>query len=71
MAPATNDEANRTAQRPAPPKQHPGEPPRRTTVREPGATSPGIADADKIVRTGRKDEPVRNTPPSGDWNDVA
>jgi hypothetical protein len=32
---------------------------------------PNIADADKIARTGSKDESVRNTPPAGDWNDVA
>lgn len=30
-----------------------------------------IADADKVARTGSKDEPVRNTPPAGKWNDVA
>lgn len=31
----------------------------------------GIADADKLARTGSVDEPVRNTPPAGAWNDVA
>jgi len=31
----------------------------------------GIADADKVARTGSKDEAVRNTPPAGAWNDVA
>jgi len=30
-----------------------------------------IADEDKQARTGTKDESVRNTPPAGDWNDVA
>ena len=30
-----------------------------------------VADADKIVRTGSVNEPVRNTPPAGDWNDTA
>ncbi len=39
--------------------------------RKPGAKSPGIADGDKKARIGKVDEPVRNTPPSGDWNDVA
>lgn len=36
-----------------------------------GATHPGIADADKLARTGSVDEPIRNTPPAGAWNDVA
>jgi predicted enzyme related to lactoylglutathione lyase len=31
----------------------------------------GIAAADKINRTGSKEEPVRNTPPAGAWNDVS
>jgi Raf kinase inhibitor-like YbhB/YbcL family protein len=31
----------------------------------------GIADADKVARTGKANEPVRNTPPAGDWNDTA
>jgi hypothetical protein len=39
--------------------------------REPGGKHPGIADEDKRVRTGRVDEPVRDTPPAGSWNDVA
>jgi hypothetical protein len=39
--------------------------------REAGTTQHGIADADKRARTGRSDEPVRNTPPAGKWNDVA
>jgi hypothetical protein len=39
--------------------------------RKAGTTQPGIADADKRARTGRSDEPVRNTPPAGSWNDVA
>jgi uracil-DNA glycosylase family 4 len=30
----------------------------------------GIADADKKARTGSTDEPVRNTPPAGPWNDT-
>lgn len=37
----------------------------------PGSVRPGIADADKRARTGSVDEPVRNTPPAGDWNDVS
>jgi hypothetical protein len=39
--------------------------------RESGAKHPGIADEDKRARTGKVDEPVRNTPPAGSWNDVA
>lgn len=31
----------------------------------------GVADADKVARTGSKDETVRNTPPAGAWNDVS
>lgn len=31
----------------------------------------GIADADKIARTGSKDEPVRDAPPAGAWNDTS
>ncbi len=31
----------------------------------------GIADADKLARTGSVDEPVRDTPPAGAWNDIA
>jgi hypothetical protein len=38
--------------------------------RSPGATRPGLADEDKLARTGKIDEPVRNTPPAGRWNDV-
>ncbi len=36
-----------------------------------GEVQRGIADADKKARTGSEQEPVRNTPPAGDWNDVA
>lgn len=32
---------------------------------------PEIADADKIARTGSKEECVRDTPPAGPWNDVS
>lgn len=38
--------------------------------RQPGVRH-GIADADKVARTGSKDEPVRNTPPAGAWNDTS
>jgi hypothetical protein len=31
----------------------------------------GIADADKIARTGSSTESVRNTPPAGAWNDTS
>jgi len=30
-----------------------------------------IAKADKVARTGSPDEKVRNTPPSGAWNDTS
>ena len=39
--------------------------------RKPPGVQHGIADADKVARTGSKDEPVRNTPPAGAWNDVS
>lgn len=39
--------------------------------RKPGTKQPGLADADKRARTGKGDEPIRNTPPAGSWNDVA
>jgi len=38
--------------------------------RKPGVEH-GIADADKIARTGAKVESVRDTPPAGAWNDVS
>lgn len=31
----------------------------------------GIADADKIARSGTANETVRNTPPAGAWNDTS
>lgn len=39
--------------------------------RKAGTVQPGLADADKRARTGKVQEPVRNTPPAGSWNDVA
>jgi hypothetical protein len=47
------------------PSHVPGGKPRRGEVQK------GIADADKKARTGSEQERVRNTPPAGDWNDVA
>ena len=38
---------------------------------EPRGIEKGIADADKQARTGSTDEPLRNTPPAGPWNDTA
>jgi hypothetical protein len=38
---------------------------------EPRGVEKDIADADKKARTGSTDEPVRNTPPAGAWNDTA
>jgi len=36
-----------------------------------GVVRQGIADADKLARTGSVNEAVRDTPPAGTWNDVA
>lgn len=36
---------------------------------EPRGVERDIADADKKVRTGSTDEPLRNTPPFGDYED--
>jgi hypothetical protein len=38
---------------------------------KPDTVQPHIADADKLARTGSKDEHILNTPPAGDWNDDA
>jgi mxaD protein len=38
--------------------------------REPAGVETGIADADKRARTGTVDEPIRNTPPAGAWNET-
>jgi hypothetical protein len=53
------------------PSHAPGTAPGHAQVRKRGEMQPGIADADKKARTGSEREPVRNTPPAGDWNDVA
>ena len=55
------------------PSRAPGAQPERTREARPerGQVQTGIADADKKARTGSEQEPVRNTPPAGDWNDVA
>jgi hypothetical protein len=47
------------------PSDRPGGP------RDAETTHLDIADEDKRVRTGKVDEPVRSTPPAGNWNDVA
>ena len=39
--------------------------------REPDGIQKGIADADKKARTGTPEEPVRNTPPAGAWNETS
>jgi hypothetical protein len=39
--------------------------------RGPRRVKHGVADADKVARTGSKDEPVRDTPPAGAWNDTS
>lgn len=38
---------------------------------EPRGVDKGVADADKKARTGKTEEPVRNTPPAGAWNDTS
>ncbi len=40
-------------------------------ILEPQGVQTGIADADKRARTGRVDEPLRNTPPAGAWNETS
>jgi hypothetical protein len=58
-------------------RHEPGEAPARVDAEErvdseePRGIESGIADADKRARTGSKEEPVRNTPPAGAWNDTA
>jgi NADPH:quinone reductase-like Zn-dependent oxidoreductase len=39
--------------------------------REPQGVQEHIADADKKARAGSTDEPVRNAPPAGAWNDTS
>jgi hypothetical protein len=42
----------------------------RPVGREPRGVDQTIADADKRARIGSEREPVRNTPPAGEWNDT-
>lgn len=50
----------------------PEEPSERSSPwQEPRGVQKDIADADKVSRTGSKEEPVRNTPPAGAWNDTS
>ncbi len=37
---------------------------------EPRGVQTDIADAEKKARTGKSDEPVRDTPPFGDFDDL-
>jgi hypothetical protein len=37
---------------------------------EPRGVEPRIADDDKKARSGTTDEPIRNTPPFGDYDDI-
>ena len=41
------------------------------TGRPRGTPQYGLADADIKARTGSEVEDVRNTPPAGEWNEVA
>jgi hypothetical protein len=58
-----------------PPSDHPtrgNAPPEDPTLKKgPRGVQPDIAEADKIARTGSKDEVVRNQPPAGAWNDTS
>lgn len=49
------------------------EPSSQTSPRwhEPQGIQREIADADKVARKGSKEEPVRNTPPAGAWNETS
>jgi hypothetical protein len=38
---------------------------------EPQGIQHDVAEADKKARTGKQDEPVRNSPPAGAWNDTS
>lgn len=44
---------------------------RASPWQEPRGVQKDIADADKVARTGSQEEPVRNTPPAGAWNDTS
>ena len=71
MAPNTPERAAQTS---APMKPAPGKDADSNEGgmgREPGGVQPHIADADKKARTGKENETVRDTPPAGDWNDIA
>jgi hypothetical protein len=71
MSQAMNEEKprHRPSQDEAPdePEQHRRMPPGR----ESRGVDHGIADADKCARVGKNEEPVRNTPPFGDWDDTS
>lgn len=49
------------------------DPPSESSPRwhEPDGVEKGIADADKVARTGSTKETVRNTPPAGHWNETS
>jgi hypothetical protein len=49
----------------------PARPPLLRPDRDNANVQRGIADADKIARTGSSDEKVRDTPPSGAWNETS
>ncbi len=55
-------------ERVAPPNQPP-EP--SAPWQEPRGIQRGIADADKMARSGSTEETVRDTPPAGAWNDTS
>ena len=63
----THSEAERRKVKPELELNEPGS----VSKRGPRRVKYDIADADKVARTGSKDEPVRNTPPAGAWNDTS
>jgi hypothetical protein len=44
--------------------------PTKPLIRERRGIDEHIADADKVARTGKPQESVRNTPPFGDFDDT-
>jgi hypothetical protein len=60
----SDEQAGKSTGAQAPPERSP-------PWQEPRGVEKGIADPDKAARTGSTDEPVRNTPPAGAWNDTS
>lgn len=76
MKPADADQRHPPDKEPRAPEPHPrgqtGPPGGKSAIgQEPQGVQKDIADADKRARTGTTEEPVRNTPPAGAWNDTS